>query len=193
MNKYLFPLYLFTHLSLFIALSISCIICSPPSDNSNSMNKPNKNIDIILDKMVSDSLKSISDKSTSIYTFAFYHDHESDAISICIDTEDNSEKEVISSNKYTQKYFKDILKNNDIDSLKLWNINTGRNFSLGNFTFVNVVYVKLEKIYFTKSLYLSMINCIERNKKNILAHSKYPQKVVFCCSSEKNEVEYIWQ
>ncbi len=144
------------------------------------------------DDMIDESLRKFN-KEKSIYTFAFYHDHESDAVSICIDTEDNSMKKVSESNENTKKYFYSFLEQGDMDSLKLWNFQTGRNFSLGDFSLVNIVYKNIEKELISPSIYLEMIKSIERNKSKILKYSKNPEKVFFYCSSESNEVQYIWQ
>ncbi len=150
-------------------------------------------MDILCDELINETLNILTTKQISIYTFAFYHDHESDAISICIDTESNSEKVVNSSNEFTLKYFHDELSNQNLDSLKLWNINSGRNLSLGDFQYANIVYKNIDKRFINSDMYLSMINSIERNKSRIVSYSKCPDKIVFCCSSADNEVAYIWK
>lgn len=175
-------------LCLLVILIINAFSCYELSSETKEYN-----LNSILDEMINESLQIIKKENASIYTFAFYHDHETEAISICIDTEENSNKQITSSNDYSKKYFQENLKNGDMKSLQLWNFNTGRNFSLGDFSYVNIVYKKLDKRFITPDMYLNMIKSIERNKSKILTYSQSSKKVVFCCSSENNEVEYIWQ
>ena len=40
-----------------------------------------------------------------VFTFAFYHDHESGAVSVCVDTKENSAKLVLSMNNYNMRHF----------------------------------------------------------------------------------------
>jgi hypothetical protein len=146
------------------------------------------------DDMVKEALALVIEKNINIYTFAYYHDHESSCISICIDTEENSNKLVKSSNEFTKKHFYKNLEDEDLDSLKLFCFNSGRSFSLGDYTYRNIVYKKIPEEYkLSKKIYLEMIKAINSNKEEILKFSDKPDNIFFSCSSEDNEVEYIWQ
>jgi len=43
-----------------------------------------------------------------VYTFALYHDHESAAVSVCVDTEANSRRVVAHTNRYNMKHFTEV-------------------------------------------------------------------------------------
>jgi hypothetical protein len=146
------------------------------------------------DDMVKEALALVIEKNINIYTFAYYHDHESSCIGIGIDTEENSNKLVKSSNEFTKKYFYRYLEDEDLNSLKSFCFNAGRSFYLGDYTYRNIVYKKIPEEYkSSKKMYLEMIKAINSNKEDILKFSDKPENIFFSCSSEDNEVEYIWQ
>src|SRR3982750_3530417 len=45
-------------------------------------------------------------EAVPVYTFAFYHDHESGAVSVCVDTEASSARQVRATNRYNAKHFR---------------------------------------------------------------------------------------
>ncbi len=144
--------------------------------------------------MITEALSKVREKSIDIFTFAFYHDHESACVSICIDTEESSVKTIKSSNEFSRIYFYENLIKGDLDSLGLFNFQTGRSFSLGDYAYCNIIYKSLPAEYMSSNkMYLEMIQAINLNKENILKCSSKPENVFYCCSSENNEVEYIWQ
>ncbi|QQS06927.1 MAG: hypothetical protein IPK50_08525 [Fibrobacterota bacterium] len=149
----------------------------------------------VFDEMIQEALQMIADAKAEIYTLAFYHDHESSEISVCIDTEEQSSRTILESNKFTRKYFQKTLAEGDAEGLKLWNFQAGRSFSLGNFEYVSVSARPVPSEYEdgSSNLYLEMIRAIERNKSSILQHTHAPEQVMFCCSSADAEVQYIWQ
>jgi len=148
----------------------------------------------IFDEMIEEALKICEQKNINIYTFCFYHDHESKAFSICIDTEEKSKITILQSNEFTKKYFHEELKTGNLEGLKNWCFQHGRSFSLGDFRYCNIVYKKIgTNSEIVKENYIEMINSIEKYKEKIKNYSINPDNIFFACSSENNEVEYIWQ
>ncbi len=131
-------------------------------------------------------------KGIDIFTFAIYHDHESGFVSICIDTKENSEKQVAESNKYSMKYFRRFIGEGDLDSATLWQANIGRNLSLGDFQFVNVVEKELNKIEPDTEFYLSMVKALLNKSSLILLNSTHGNSLLFCCSTANEEVGLTW-
>jgi hypothetical protein len=148
--------------------------------------------EIFLD-MIEKAILEIKNKQIDLYTFAFYHDHESHAISICIDTKPNSEKTVLKSNEFSMKYFIDSIGKKNIESAELHKYETGRSFSLGDFKYANLIRVEFnKKIKNNTQFYLDMVEAINTQKEKIKENSKTPENIVFCCSTKDNEVGLIW-
>ncbi len=131
-------------------------------------------------------------KGIDIFTFAIYHDHESGFVSICIDTKENSEKQVVESNKYSMKYFRRLISEGDLDSATLWQANIGRNLSLGDFQFVNVVEKELNEIEPDTEFYLTMVKALLNKSSLILLNSTHGNSLLFCCSTANEEVGLTW-
>ena len=147
-----------------------------------------------LEDLINNALAEIEGTGTSVYTFAFYHDHESRTLSVCIDTKENSDKLVLQSNEWSNKHFLDYLNEGDLDSLKLFQINSGRNFSLGDFTHVNLARTKIPtKIEIDNSFYISVIKILQGRAADIKLRSNTPKEVIFCTSTEDDEVGLQWK
>src|SRR5258708_2523137 len=97
-------------------------------------------------EVLSNAIDEVRERGTPMYTFAFYHDHESAAVSVCVDTEENSRRSVAKSNAYGIKHFAQAIAAGDLKSAALWNANTGRSLSLGDFALVNVARANLDEI-----------------------------------------------
>ena len=70
--------------------------------------------------------------------------------------------------------------------------NVGRSLSLAEFEIVNAAYTDLGQIEPDDDFYLSMIGAVRRKEKEIVALARDPVRLLFCCSSAKAEVEYLW-
>lgn len=127
-----------------------------------------------------------------IYTFAIYHDHESGFVSVCIDTEENSDVQVSESNKYSMKHFRRIIGEGDIDGAMLWQANVGRNLSLGDFQAANITEIELTSLEVDDSFYLAAVNALQNKAGVILQHSSHGQSLLFCCSTANEEVGLTW-
>ena len=138
------------------------------------------------------SLKKIEKAKINIYTYALYHDHESGFVSVCIDTKDNSLRSVQSSNDYVREKFITAIGNNDLKKALLWQCNAGRNFSLGNFKYINIEEIKVPLKPKSNSFYLDMVKAIEEMSELIIRHSSYGKELAFCCSTKSEEVGLIW-
>src|SRR3712207_5236771 len=106
-------------------------------------------------EVLSNAIEEVRERRTPVYTFALYHDHESAAVSVCVDTEENSLRPVAKSNAYGIKHFAKAVAAGDLKSAALWNANTGRSLSLGDFALVNVARVGLGDVTAGKGFYVA--------------------------------------
>ena len=138
------------------------------------------------------ALKELQAASTPVFTFAFYHDHESHAVSVCVDTEENSFKRVLATNRYNNRYFQKAIAEGDLEAAGLWQANVGRNLSLGDFSLVNVARTSLGTLKITKNFYLTMIRSVISVQPQIAALSPRPERLLFACSGADSEVAIVW-
>jgi hypothetical protein len=127
-----------------------------------------------------------------IFTFALYHDHESNAVSVCVDTEENSGKVVRSINDYNMKHFLSAARAGDLKSASLWQANIGRNLSLGDFSLVNLSRRPLGTTRVNDQFYVEMVQAVVAVQSQVAALSSEPQRLVFACSGADSEVGYVW-
>lgn len=146
----------------------------------------------ILNESLQEALALVRRDKIAIFTVAFYHDHESRAVSICIDTEANSHAEVASENRFSAKYFWQALDEGDLKELRSSNANVGRNLSLGDFTLVNAGRRELPKGKITKDLYLDMIRVLRSKEEEIIGLAVSRERLLFCCSGPNAEVDFWW-
>jgi len=144
----------------------------------------------IFEKMIDEALSKA--KHLDIFTFGIYHDHESGFVSICIDTKENSDKEVIESNKYSMKHFKRVINEGSLEEAALWQANIGRNLSLGDFEAVNIVEHELNNTKVDDSFYLAMVKAANNKAASVLKQSTHGASLVFCCSTANEEVGLTW-
>lgn len=146
----------------------------------------------LLDSVLQSALSEVRQKSIPVYTFALYHDHESNAVSVCVDTEENSSKSVASMNRYNMKYFMKAIDEKDLKAASLWQANIGRSLSLGDFALVNLARTDLGKTKAVAAFYLSMVEALIRVQGEVIALSPNPERLVFACSGPNEEVAYVW-
>ena len=138
------------------------------------------------------ALVEVQSRSLPVYTFALYHDHESGAISVCVDTEDNSNRSVASSNRFNMKYFMKAIADKDLNAASLWQANVGRSLSLGDFALVNAARTALGDVEPDHAIYLAMVESLVAIQRRVAALSPSPERLVFACSGAEDEVAYVW-
>src|SRR4051812_13449570 len=154
---------------------------------------PPPTLDSFLSDVISRAIAGIRKARLPLYTFAFYHDHESAAVSVCADTAESSARLVASSNEFNSKYFVEAVSNGDLKEIAMWNANHGRSLSLGDFAMVNVARTDFEEGVKTgKDFYLAMIRAVIARESEIVALAKQPEHLIFCCSGPKDEVAFVW-
>lgn len=145
-----------------------------------------------LNEALDDALTVVRQKSIPIYTIAFFHDHESRAVSICVDTEENSNAHAASSNRYFSKYFWKAVEQRDLKEIRSNSADSGRNASLGDFVLVNAGRRDLPKGRIGKELYLDMISTLRSREGEIASLAKSRDHLLFCCSGPNAEVDFWW-
>lgn len=146
-----------------------------------------------LDGVVKAALVELRADPIPIYTFAFYYDHESAAVSVCADTKESSLASIRQSNKWSMDYFAQHIREGNWDDASLFQANVGRSLSLGDFTRVNVARTDLPTGFLIdESFYLSMARVVIANQHEILEFALDPEEIVFCCSSADSEVGLTW-
>lgn len=154
---------------------------------------PTRTLDGFFGDVISQAIADIRKARLRLYTFAFYHDHESSAVSVCADTAESSASSVTLGNAFNSKYFVGAVDNGDLKEIGMWKANHGRSLSLGDFAMVNVARTDLEHGVKTgKDFYLSMIRAVIAREADIMALAQHPEHLIFCCSGPKAEVAFVW-
>lgn len=149
--------------------------------------------DETFDLVIEKALNIAFDKNFKVYTFAFCYDHESHAVSVCLDSKVNSETNQKKTNIFNQKYFKKLVASKNLERAKNFSsANTSRSFSLGDFKLRDLGWEAIKAPKNSVPFYLAMVNAIIRKEKHIAALSTDSTELVFCCSSKDSEVGYIW-
>jgi hypothetical protein len=146
----------------------------------------------LLNQSLDEALAAVRQQKITIFTIAFYHDHESRAVSICVDTEANSYAQAASSNRFFSKYFWEAVSAGDLKEMRASNANLGRNLSLGDFTLVNAGRHDLPKGKVPKSLYLEMIQALREREDEIVALAVSRERLLFGCSGPNEELDFLW-
>jgi hypothetical protein len=146
-----------------------------------------------LSNVIETALVQLREYPIPIYTFAFYHDHESGFVSVCVDTKESSKKSVHESNKWSMNYFTEHIQNGRYEDACLFQANIGRSLSLGDFARVNLARTELEDSIITdESFYIVMARAVIAHQREILKLAPDPEEVIFCCSSADSEVGLVW-
>lgn len=144
------------------------------------------------DAILKAAIAKVRSKNISVFTFAFYHDHESGAVSVCVDTEDNSARIVQSTNKYNMRHFLNNVAAGDLQQAGLWQANIGRSLSLGDFVMVNLARTDIEEKVIDERFYLAMVQALVAIQDEIALLSPSPARLLLSCSSANSEVGYVW-
>ena len=145
-----------------------------------------------LSSVLDRALVEVQHAQVPVFTFALYHDHESGAVSVCVDTEEQSNRTVQGINRYNIKHFMKAVENNDLKGASLWQANIGRSLSLGDFALVNAARAELGDVKPDDQFYLNMVQCLVASHERVAALSPHPERVVFACSGPKAEIAYVW-
>jgi len=148
---------------------------------------------IFIDGILADALAQVRAAGVSVYTFAIHFDHESHALSVCVDTIEKSRSTVASINVYNSRYFHKAVASGDLKGASLWQANIGRSLSLGDFHLVNVARRDLPTdIEVSSEFFVCLVQALVSIESEVAAISTAPEALVFCCSGMENEVEYCW-
>jgi hypothetical protein len=147
----------------------------------------------IIDSVIEQALAEAKQGRVTVYTFALYYDHESHAISVCIDTEEQSKATVHRINTYNRKYLMPALAAGDLKGATLWRSNIGRSLSLGDFHMVNLSRAELPiNVKPNEGFFVSLVQALVAAEANIVSQAASPESLLLCCSGSSNEIEYWW-
>lgn len=156
-------------------------------------NSPTTPLARLADEILERAIARARDEAVPIYTFALYHDHESAALSVCIDTEESSRRCVARMNRYSKRHFADTLTRGNLAAAELWQANIGRSLSLGSFALVDVARRDLGPIRDDDvDFYVTLVRSLTHAESLVLALSPEPERTLFCCSGAVDEVQYVW-
>lgn len=146
----------------------------------------------VASQVINATVAELRTKQFPLFTFALYFDHESETLSVCADTEDNSIRTVVAINKYNARYFHQYLAAWDTRMARLWQANVGRSLSLGDFAQVNLARTDVSGVEQTEEFFQSLALTLVAHEEVILALSPAPDKVIFACSGVNDEVALVW-
>jgi hypothetical protein len=146
----------------------------------------------LFSEVLTSAIAEIQERQAPVFTFALYHDHESSAVSVCADTEENSDRVVRSINAYNMKHFINAARAGDLKSASLWQANIGRSLSLGDFSLVNLARRSLGATRVNDQFYVEMVQSVMAVQNQVSALSPKAQRLVFACSGANSEVAYVW-
>ena len=138
------------------------------------------------------ALSELKERGVAVDTLSFYIDHESNAVSVCADTRENSARSVASSNAFSSRHFMDAIRDRDLEAAALWQANIGRSLSLGDFTAVNVARTDLGKHRLSPALCLAMVETVVESHDAIRELSADPAHTILTCSTLDDEVGLMW-
>ena len=146
----------------------------------------------IADEVLSKAIAEVKAKRIPVFTFALYFDHESEALSVCVDTEDNSARTSASINVYNAKHFHGAIQQSDLRMAHLWQANVGRSLSIGDFVLVNAARTEVLGIDQDEALFLQLVRSLVAREFDVLNLAPSREKLIFACSGLNSEVEYVW-
>jgi WD40 repeat protein len=147
----------------------------------------------LFEDVLTRAIADVRERKTPVYTFAFYHDHESSAVSVCVDTKENSRRVVSKINTFNMEYFKKAVTAGDLKTAIRWKANTGRSLALGDFAENNLARTShRNEVTPGKDFYLDMVRALITHQREIAALAPNPDELLFCCSSADDEVGFLW-
>lgn len=150
----------------------------------------------LLRDVVGRALEEVAERGIQIYTIALYHDHESAAVAVCVDTRDNSDRQVREENRYNMKRCLRAIEIGSLREALLWQANVGRNLSLGDFEAVNLARTDIPPgIAFWRTPRvgtIAMAQALMAFEGEIRRLSLDPARTVLACSGPEEEVALVW-
>jgi hypothetical protein len=143
-------------------------------------------------KVLAKALAEVEARPIPVFTFALYHDHESDAVSVCVDTEEKSDEVVQRINRYNMRHFMKAARAGDLEQARLWQANIGRSLSLGDFRLVNLARTQLDGIAVDDTFYVAMVKALVAVQSRVAALASRPERLAFACSGANSEVALVW-
>ena len=147
---------------------------------------------LLFHDVLESALSEIESSGLPVFTFAMYHDHESGAVSVCADSEENSARAVASMNAYNAKCFGTAVAKGDLKDAALWQANVGRSLSLGDFAIVNAARTDIGEVPVDDRFYVLMAQAVVAIQDRVAALAPQPDKLVFACSGADDEVALVW-
>ena len=144
----------------------------------------------IIAEVIDRALREIREAKVPVHTFALYYDHESPALSVCVDTAENSARVVRGINSFNRPHFASAARCGNLKSASLWCANIGRNLSLGDFTRVNVARTEVPRA--NESFFRAMLTGLLAKEAAIEALAVDRSALLICCSGPNDEVEFLW-
>jgi len=150
-------------------------------------------MDAIVADVLDRAIAEVRSRGIAVYTFALYFDHESPALSVCVDTAANSARTVKGINAYNRKYFVDAVQAGDLRAASLWCSNVGRSLSLGDFALVNVARTELStEASEDQSVFQAMLRVLVAREHEVAILAPDRDALLLCCTGPDDEAEYVW-
>lgn len=150
-------------------------------------------IDSFLNAVLTEAILRLRADPVPIHTFAFYHDYESGAVSVCVDTKESSRQHLRQGNRWSMKHFAQHIQAGNWEQASLFQANIGRSLSLGDFARVNLARTLLPPNTVTDdTFYLAMLRAVIAHQQDILSHAPDREDILFCCSGTDAEVGMVW-
>ena len=146
----------------------------------------------LFDAVIDRALEELRSSELDLFTFALYHDHEGEAVSVCADTAANSRRVARDTNAFNMPYFLKEIEAGNLKSAALWEANVGRSLSLGDFVAINLARTDLPNGPLDDAFYLSMVRSVVKRQSEIAELSKDPKDLVFAASGPDDEVALVW-
>ena len=150
------------------------------------------NASALFQQVLDTALAELRAAGIDVFSFALYHDHESRAVSVCVDTEANSWRAVDESNRYSAAHFQEAIAQGDLQQAALWQANAGRNLSLGDFLLVKLARTSLDDVPVDEQFHLQMAQALIANQQAIAALASKPARLLLACSGRDSEVALVW-
>jgi hypothetical protein len=145
-----------------------------------------------LASVIDSALSTLTQEAFPLYTFAFYNDHESSAVSVCADTMANSTRVVGEINRYNLKYFSKAVQAGRLDEAALWQANVGRSLSLGDFARKNLCRSDLPDLAADTNLHHAMVLAVFDRAADLARLAPEPAQLLLACSTADDEVGLVW-
>jgi hypothetical protein len=149
-----------------------------------------------MNKIAVDVIKKALHESASIgipiHTFALYYDHESPALSVCIDTVEASREQAHRFNSWAYKYFHDSVIDGELQGAAKWQANGGRNMDVGGFAYINLQRQDFLRKQGGKRFYQGLLKALLSQQHLVAEQAPSRSDLILCCTGPNYEVEFVW-